>query len=219
MQFTIVMPYWNRPEALKQTLDSYKYDCEIIVVNDGGDPPTDDRVKVLNLPKKEIALNPCVPINVGVKAAKTEIVCLTNPEISHREPIIDEMIGDYKDWSTAACWGKRHNKWHSHTSMNKSATRCAGMELPKEAGFHFFAVFHREFFLEIGGFDERFRNGQGYDDNDILWNVYCNGGNFKAFDHLIVDHNEAPRSIWPARSNKALFEEKWKNSVTNGITN
>lgn len=73
-------------------------------------------------------------------------------------------------------------------------------------------MLHREFFDQVGGFDEQYRDGQGYEDNDFLWALHKHGARFAICDDLVTDHLPCPRSQWPAGGaarNKAIFERKW----------
>src|SRR5678816_3794186 len=101
---SVVMPYWQRKEALSNTLQQYKkfYSdlnaLEIVVVDDGSPEPAilEDNypwpVSIIRMPRKESALNPSVPFNVGVQAASGDIIAITNPEVVHQAPFLREMV-------------------------------------------------------------------------------------------------------------------------------
>jgi glycosyltransferase involved in cell wall biosynthesis len=225
MKASIVMPYWNRAEALANALNRYaaiyKDDgLEVIVVDDGSpEKPIvwsylPLLVRVITLPEKTAALNPCVPINVGVGLAQNDIVFLTNPEIMHTGNIIDPMIAELKKlgpkgYVAAACFCPRLNAWLCKSDAPPTPGRA---KVPAGAGLHFFSCFHKSLFDEIGGFDVEYRNGQGYDDNDFLWKLHSAGAKFSILDDCVVEHSPAPRTVWPRGGlarNRAIFERKW----------
>lgn len=187
---------------------------EIIVANDGapepilGDYPFP--VTMVNLPSKDEAKNPCVPINAGVRASRGSVIVITNPEIYHRKAIFEKMLEELlslgeKGYVLAACWGVESRRWHCHSTI-----RGPGQDkIPEGAGLHFCAMMHRKFFDEIEGFDEDYRDGAGYDDNDFIWRVHRGGGLIKVRDDLIVNHTKTGVK-WKNRGrNHKIFHEKW----------
>jgi len=195
---------------------------EIIIVDDGSpeDPEIlieDDHwpVRVITLPPKVHALNPCVPLNLGVARATGEIIVLTGPEVIHRGPILAgmrdrlEQLGP-KGYVGAACWGGTW--WYCHSTLMPEPTSVGRTKMPAGAALHFCAMLYRDFFDQVGGFDEQYRDGQGYEDNDFLWSLHKHGARFAICDELMTDHLPCPRSQWPAGGaarNKAIFERKW----------
>lgn len=231
-----VMPFWRRPRALHATLIAYRalyapqlerQELEIVVVDDGsGDLPTDmDGARVVSLPKKGIALNPCVPFNRGVEESTGEFVCLTNPEVTHAAPILFEMREECrrlgpKAYVAAACWDDEDRRWFCHSYLEPDPRKIWRWPVPKGAGLHFCAMLRREFYDEVGGFDEAYREGQAFDDNDLLWKLYSAGAVFKIRDDLVTHHQTqltGPRCKWAAGGwtrNKDIFEKKWSHLLS-----
>jgi len=217
---SIVIPYFKRERLLQENLENYRrlypnLQMEFIVVNDGDEPPDVD-CTVINLPRKNYPLNPCVPINIGVRAAKYDLCCITGAEIFHREPILYEMANEteqsFYSWVTAACWSEERKLFDCHTRINKRKHKVK--EISEQAGFHFFAMFHRSFFLGFGGMDEEYRNGYCFDDNDLICRLDQNGAKFTCFDDFIVDHRHSPRLRWRIPMNDRLFISKWEGIYT-----
>lgn len=219
------MPYWNRADALLRTLNRYnelygEYNLEVIVVDDGSHekPHTligfNWPVRLISLPSKDHARNPCLPINTGVKAASGEIVFLTNPEVFHRDAIIHKMIkalGEIgsKGYVAAACRDESKQLWLCKSDVYAIPGRA---KLPENAGLHFFSCLYRSFYFEAGGFDEAYRHGRGYEDNDFLWQLHKSGAQFEILDDCVVEHMNAPRTVWPVGGtdrNRRIFERKW----------
>jgi glycosyltransferase involved in cell wall biosynthesis len=225
---SVVMPYWQRQAILSNSLATYRSlysgeDIEIIIVDDGSPEPAEVKgefpwpVKVIRLAAKRIALNPCIPFNLGVAASSGEFVVLTNPEVIHRGTILDAMARELtsigpRGYVAAACWGVQAEWWYCHSSLMPSVETVHRAKMPEGAGLHFCSMLHRKFYDEIDGFCEEYRNGRGYEDNDLLWKLDAAGAIYKIADHLVTDHQDCPRSQWPAgggERNRAIFDNRW----------
>lgn len=224
---SVVMPYWQRQQVLLQNLSNYRLlypdeDLEIVIVNDGSPewPKIGDDypwpVRLIELPPKTHALNPCFPLNRGVAEARGEVILLTCPEVIHRAPILKgmreklESLGP-KGYVSAACFGGTW--WYSHSTLMPPPEVVGRMPMPEGAALHFCSMLYRGFFDQVGGFDEQYRAGAGYEDSDFLWSLHKHGAKFAICDDLITDHLSCPRCEWPAggaERNLAIFESKWK---------
>lgn len=232
--FSVVMPYWKRPEALSYALfrmaQTYPtINMEIIIVDDGsGDLRLDEypwEVRVLTLPEKSAALNPCVPFNAGVAAARSDVIVLTNPEIIHDVPVFEKMLGELGElgrdgYVMAATWCQDEGKWHCHSSMPR--LNVLGVEHPEGSGLHFCAMLHKSLYEKAGGFDEEYRDGAGYEDNDFVMRLGKIGAVFKICDDLQVLHpKNGARTSWPEGAferNAELFLTKWRHHNTLAVT-
>lgn len=215
---SVIVPYWKREHLLRQSLERYKAlysDIEVVIVNDGDEKPfVSDYpfVKLVNLPKKDWLGNPCVPWNVGVSKASHDVIILTHAEIRHREAIFGEMLAELsrlgeKGYVLASCWAADQNRWYCYPDYRgPKADR-----IPDGMGLNFCVMMNKSFFEEIGGFDERYRNGAGYEDNDFAWAVHKNGGNPIVRPDLVVDHYRTSVNWGGAmfQRNKKIFYEKW----------
>lgn len=224
---SVVLPYWNRLAATKDALAAMAalyadMDLEIIVVDDGsaetfsltGSYPWP--VRVIRLPAKDVAKNPCVPINAGVRHARGDVLVISNPEILHTRPVFPEMLCELerlgeRGYVLAAAWCDDEEKWHCHSSI--SGIKHFGVQHPKGSGLHFCAMLHRAHFERVGGFDEDYRNGAGFDDNDFVMRLGKAGTKFLIRDDLVVKHPKAgARTKWTDGAferNAALFCRKW----------
>lgn len=227
---SVVMPYWQRLNVLEQNLDQYSrlypdFDLEIIIVDDGSPVPAVYKtgypwpVKVIRLPDKDYALNPCVAFNAGFYEAHGEFILLTNPEVIHRGAILEEMREEveafHETYVAASCWGVQNGWWYCHPTDMPPPDRVGRAPYPPDAGLHFCAMLHRDLYERAGGFDEDYRDGQGYEDNDFLWRLDRAGAEFVIRPDLITDHHPCPRTKWTggADRNRAIFERKWRGFV------
>lgn len=214
------MPYWERREALHRTLEQYAdfytgLNFEVIVVDDGSEQEPDPPklpfpVRVIKLGRKVMAKNPCIPINRGVDAADGDILVLTNPENLHRSPIFPQMFVQLQElgrlgYVQASCWSGE--KWLTHPS---GAGKGCG-PLPEGFGLHFCAMLYRELFERAGGFDEDYRDGAGWEDNDFAWRLHSVQAQSVVRPDLVVE-NERSRVNWRGghARNRQLFEKKWR---------
>lgn len=194
-------------------------DLEIIVVDDGSPKPflkptlLPLDIIVLRLPFKTQPKNPCTPFNFGVSRARGKYIALSNPEMLHNEPVLEQMLESIKDdmdYVTASAWCEETKKWHAHSTVNRHDE--SGGILPK-AQYHFMSMMTKVLWDKSGGFDEDYRNGSGYDDPDLVMRLSIAGANFIHRDDLVVEH---PRKDAHAKFkredyeiNKALFYKKW----------
>ncbi len=225
---SLILPYWQRAEATDKSLalmaEHYpKMDMEVIIVDDGSPEPyvipmgMPWPVKIIHLEAKTEAKNPCVPLNAGVTESSGTLIAISNPEILHKQPVLEEMakeVVDDKTYVLAAVWSVEQNRWHCHSSMKRKDTDDVGKYLPEGANYHFLAMMTRKLWDATGGFDEDYRDGAGYDDPDFVRRLHKAGARFVVRDDLIVEH---PRSnahaAWTAEGfarNRALFMSKWQ---------
>lgn len=177
--------------------------------------PTPRPVKIVRLPAKTMALNPCVPFNVGVAHAVGDLIVLTNPEVIHRTAILPVMAERLRSlgplgYVAAACRGR--GWWYCHSKLMPADAKVGRAPSPPGAGLHFCAMLHRSLYEAIGGFTEAYRDGQGYDDNDLLWKLDAAGAKFEICDDLVCEHVQCPPSLWPVGGvarNRKLFNEAW----------
>lgn len=218
-EITVIMPFWERSGPARKTMESfdrfYGDDVKVIMVDDGS--PTDpakpleaefDRLTVIDLPVKNETKNPCLPINIGMRAANTSIVGLSNPETHHDAPILYEMrdlIEDSMDYILAPAWCPETRQWHCHPDLSMP-------DIPPGTGFHHMALLKKELWDTIGGMDEDYRDGYCFDDTDLVMRLVGAGARFK-FSTQAVTHTrtgaKAPPPALGWEHNHALFLSKW----------
>ncbi len=208
---SICMAYYNRHKALKKTIESYEkwyqdLDLEIVIVDDGSDKPPDIhsslRISIITLPKSK-PLNPCVPLNRAVKESIGSRIVITNPEEEHRHPALYDMLWRWDDKTDVIV----------SPSMDEERGWVAGPKvkypdpMPENAHYHFCMLMHRDLFP---GFDEDYRFGQAYDDNDFIWRLDRAGAKFTCSDVPTYHNSNLHEPLnWKLPLNEELFFTKW----------
>jgi GT2 family glycosyltransferase len=210
---SFVYPYFERPSVFLATLRSLEYfysneSVEIIIVDDGS---RSDLIPLFpdgfSIPSKVVSIldkngiNPCLPINVGVRHSNGEIIVLSSPEVVHTDSIFKLTNGfkefDVKDYSVFEVFAITDRLINSR--MISSLTHEDFMNefsplkytLDQGLGFNgysysnpigswynhgefkpsrlnFLSAISMDSFHRLGGFDERYRAGAGFDDYEFL---------------------------------------------------
>lgn len=211
---SVCMPYWQRQAALDRALASYRKfysGLEFSIADDGSNPPVHaPGCKVSYLPRKNRPLNPCVPINAAVNASSGDVIVLTNPEIEHVEPVLDEMLAMLEPMTyVAARCRDADGQWLAGPEVDYSTS--GRLPVPKGAHFHFCAMFHREAWDLSGGFDESYRFLQACDDNDFLWRLHSKGVKFKTAEGMVLHHRS--HTQWNLPHAREHFRKLWPNAA------
>ena len=220
-RISLILPYWDRAgaadESLRLLARTYpSLDLEVVLVDDGTPEPYHPPaaalpVTLVRLPLKHEPKSPCTPWNAGVAASSGRIVVLSCIEILHTAPVLEQLADDVERrgpdaYVLAAAWCPEQTRWHCHSSVVKPG-------LPPGAGLGFCAALHRELFHRAGGFDERYRDGAGYEDDDFAWRLHRAGAQFSHRDDLVVTHpKRGARINWGAAKfarNEQIYRSTW----------
>ena len=160
----------------------------------------------MRLEREHGPMNPCVPINEAVRHAKGDMIVLTSPEIVHDKPALYDMLEHYhdnRDYVAAPCTDPKRGI----ISGPGSPTGKKRGPMPEGSDFPFCALMSKTLFYCAGGYDEDYRNGRAFDDNDFLWRLHAAGANFKHSETRVTHHHEKMK--WNMPSNEPLFRSKW----------
>ena len=201
MKYSIVLPYYRRPE-LWQTLISFKKhysdrrDYEVIIVEDSKNADdSDTHFELQDIIKcfeeeifikcyldEKVSYNPSHKYNLGSEKATGDFIVLSSPEIWHNSDILtgfDKALEEDPDsYYVCACqaWnGLEFIEWYQHSTE-------------RNALFHFCSVISRVNFEKINGFDEKYCDGIGFDDEALLCRIRANGIKIVPKDDLLVVH-------------------------------
>jgi hypothetical protein len=212
---SVAMPHWNEPDALQASCAAwqalYPY-IELSICDDGSRAmPWPPGARMTALPQKDGALNPCVPFNAAVRASTRPILVLTNPGMIPVRGLLEALRARLtpRTYVAAACRDADTARWLCHQTVRGGEYGRGPM--PAGAGFHFCAMLTRQLFDAAGGFDEDYRAGQAYDDNDFLYRLERAGAEFVIEDEVVIRHRKS-QTVWPAGGlmrNRELFMRKW----------
>jgi hypothetical protein len=210
----ICMPYFERIFRLSGTIatfkargyfdDDYPYDVKVSIVDDGSikHPLKDDGpdyAVISKLPPKENWLNPCVPLNIAVNQIDSELILLQSPEVSHQTDVVGSLAAKVKGKKDVALAYVRNQgpglEWYSHPEFR-----------PKK--YWFCQMMTRELWDEVGGFDERYRDGQGWDDDYFERELTRHGANWIWVPDAVATHHKVKREYrLPRKQNRSLYEK------------
>jgi hypothetical protein len=217
------MPYWERRAATRATLKGFNalYDpeeVEVILVDDGSptQPWEDESIypnlKVIRLPEKTVAKCPTLPLNVAREHASHDVLAISFPECRHIDQTLKhmwEVLKDEREVVSARVWCETLKIWlASEFFFNPS------QEIPPGTALNFCVMMHASLWDEVGGFDEDYRDGQAFDDNDFLRRILRVGGRYSFAQGARANHTRGggATSEWPAGAwarNRAIFLSKW----------
>jgi GT2 family glycosyltransferase len=229
---SIVVAYYNRKKLFAETLYSInksKYrDFEVIAVDDGSDE--EERLEDLDYSfLKIIRINPndkwyhnsCVPYNTGIKEAKGDIIILQNPECYHVNDILSYVAenSDDSNYISMACYSisedmsLRDSVKNFRSLPQQSVINYVGWynhRVCRPVHYHFCAAISKRNLNILGGFDERYAMGIGYEDNEFIDRVKRLGLKMIISDKAVI-HQWHPK-VYDLSANKEYFELYNKNA-------
>jgi len=202
MKYSIVMPYLNRAPQLRETLLSFtkfyreRNDYEVVLIED--DKQTTEmtlslfelldefRSRITIVHKRSEAKNahnPATAYNEGAFLSTGKYIILTSPECRHEVNLLSEFDKELElepdGYIVCACKALKQNgkmhMWYQHS-------------VERNLKYHFCTVINRRNYIKIGGFDERYTPGWGYDDNSFIFKVTQSGVPISVRDDLLVSH-------------------------------
>jgi glycosyltransferase involved in cell wall biosynthesis len=231
----IVMTFLNRHEELGKTLDSFrKYDPKgffVVVVDDCSRqeivlPELPFDVKVIKMQDKTWAIG--VPAwNTGLLYAlsKTpDIIIIQNAECLHHGDILSyaNKVTE-ENYISFGCYSQAKGEEPGSVINPRGATfdgESAWYNHPeyRPVGYHFCSAISANNMKKINGFDERFSNGVGYDDDYLLHQIRCLGLKIEITTDPFVIHQWHEHTHYPGDEgtlfwkNEAIFRELCKDN-------
>ena len=214
--------------------DELDYSFEIILI----------RIK----PEHKTHVNPCIPFNIGFEHARGEKIIIQNPECLHAGDLIsaasaikeNEYIPFHCYSFDARLTQRLFDLDISSLSFDDLTTKLKKdlSSLPQQScdqgvyapawfnhsdirpiGYHFASAIMAKDLRELGGFDERYAMGIGWDDDEILERIKRKGMNINFCDETVIHqwhhtaayHNPNFQSCWARNQN--LFNNVTKNET------
>ncbi|OGM75721.1 hypothetical protein A2382_00520 [Candidatus Woesebacteria bacterium RIFOXYB1_FULL_38_16] len=243
LSVSIILPNWNGEKLLGENLpkilsakDNLKNNiCEIIVVDDGS---TDSSVVLLEkeynhqvrLIKHTKNRGFSSAVNMGVRMAKGDLVCLLNTDVIPSVDFLENVIFDFESNRIAAVGlhergfgpavGKFKNGYISHSG---------GCEVRKKM-ISFWAsggssVWRRSVWMELKGFDEELFNPFYWEDVDLGYRAWKHGYQiiWEPSANVIHKHESVINTSNFRKRKLMLIKERnqllmtWKNLTSRGL--
>lgn len=195
MKYSILMPYISRPALLHNTLVSFDYyyhsrpDWEVVLIEDPKnllDPTMHEllttvlttfssrvRINHVSFEHPDVK-NPTIAFNLAAKNALGQYFILTSPEVFHQENVLRGLdisfAGNPLAYVICSCLEWQNNN-HFISSFDALGGGPAGWYQHSEhrnAKLHFCSAIPRGVWEQLGGFDEDFAYGYGYDDQNFI---------------------------------------------------
>jgi len=193
---SIVMAYHNRKEQVETTLKSIERSkhanaVEVIIVDDASSSEYSLQeivkksslyIKLLQIKKSEKWwINPCIPYNIGFKEVTADRIIIQNPECAHYGDIIDTTIEHLtsNNYLSFHCYSLNREDTIEYQKTGNVTFLPRGTIADGTSGFynhyvykrtalHFTSAITKSNLDKLGGFDEVYAHGIGYDDNDLI---------------------------------------------------
>jgi GT2 family glycosyltransferase len=237
VKYSLIMPYYKRSTQLRSTLMSLeriypqRHDYEVILINDAKCAVVNQENYLLkNLikefsPKINIRVvqggsldswNPAAAFNQGVEMANGDYMIITNPECVHRSNVLggldEEFAKNPNCYVVCSCFAIKETDlnpgdklppghWYQHSQY-------------RNVEVHFCSALSRETYEAIGGFDEEYAKGMGFDDDDFRQRLRRAKVPFVHRDDLVVIHlahpNNKPHNYLELHTkNKKYYASIW----------
>ena len=235
-KYSFLMPYLDRIPQFRTTLESFqfhKYDpdaFEIVVVEDA--KTFRNREQHANFKKLigsfpfqfqtlvaggDDCWNPGPAFNAAAQHAEGEYLILTNPECAHKTNVLeglDRHFDQHPDsYAVCACLSVLADHM-SMTQLQTAVGKWYQHSKERNALVHFCSALKKDLYISIGGFDENYRHGVCFEDDDFRNRVIQAKIPFAVYDDLVTVHldhykTKPPEYLRRHRINKAYFEKVW----------
>lgn len=224
---SILYPIRNRLDLFRNTIDSIKKyaheikdEYEIIVLDSAGDSNlrTFCRVTCQELPIRYVHYdypnlperhNPAYAFNLGFRLAKYDSIVLTSPEISHRTPVVKQLMKLVG--KNVICRVIDLKPDHTTNITLVSTTYRAN-----SPGLYFIGMYTKNFYKKLGGIDEQFMKGESCEDVDFGNRFLRANLTFEIHDEIVGLHQWHPRVKRNDKTfgvNYAIMKNNDKNKV------
>ena len=194
-------------------------------------------------PKDKTWVNPSVPFNIGFKKVSTDVVIIQNPECLHFGDIIKTSLDNVKeniyvnfgtysidktkldqinklDFDKPSIFnniGRLINPMVNRGIYADGTTAWYNHSKYRPHMLHFCSAILKKDLDELGGFDERYAQGIGFDDNDFLLRIKRKGMEIKMIDrpfaiHQFHGNTNYNEKVHLYNKNAIIYKESLKNN-------
>ncbi len=236
MLATVVIPAFNSEETIGKCLNSVLRQkepgsFEVIVVDDGSTDKTAEIVKKFRKVRliQQKNSGPATARNNGVKQARGDVIVFTDDDCIAEQGWLKEMLTPFKDKSVSGVQGayaSMQKEFMARFSQMEIEYRYEKMKKQKFIDFigSYSAAYRKKDFLEVNGFDSRFKIASG-EDPDFSFKLAEKGKKLVFNPKAVVFHKHpvSPagyfrtkffRAFWRVRLYKKHSEKAVKDSYT-----
>lgn len=189
-------------------------------------------------PKKKWWRNPCMPNNIGFHLAMGDAVIIQNPECLHLGDIVSDVAASIisNKYLVYGCYALDANKTNQVSKINGGDSeairsvitptndilldQCPHMNrwyqhsIYSHRCLNFCTAIMKKDLEDLGGFDEQYATGIGYDDTEFIARVRKKGMSIEMIDSPIVIHQWHPFTDYSGKNwdlhmkNKDIYENK-----------
>ena len=187
----------DKEHRLEDIVNNFSFDINLIRIN----------------PEDKKHINPCIPFNIAFRNARAEKIIIQNPECVHIGNVlqfVDKTLSK-NEYHTFCCWAADEHESrriiehplknldsHIKNVINKYGPNPCNVigdsngwynhPEVRPACFHFTSCIAKEDLYDLGGFDERYSSGVGYDDNELLLRIMRKGMKISIIRQPLVIH-------------------------------
>lgn len=237
MKYSIIYPYYSRPELICTLSLNYQFynsrakDYEYIVVEDSknrDDPYLHEELMKMvagwglkHVVDEKVSYNSAHKYNLGAEAASGDIILLSNPEVVHNGNVLGYLDGvDFtnnyvvfdccavnKTIANSGLISLEYIQWYEHASIRRN--------------YHFLAAISKDNYWKCGGFNEALCDGLAYEDDFWIARVKQAGLNIINVRDPSSAHIEHPRYYGLNPEDKERLrshnEDLWKEACRTGV--
>lgn len=209
---TLLITTYNRGDLLGRTLEKLSIltrPDEVLVIDDGGDDNTRDicqravgsyglnlRYVYHNNPGRTLCAQ---ARNVGLKLAENDWIITSEPELIFDSDVVPDL---HAQRSTYPCDVISAGRIRFLDGQHKVEQVVEGWVAP------FCALYHRDWLMDIGGWDESFPGPWGWDDTDLLTRLRITGIGQYIAKNVQCTHQWHPKGGDAGRQNERHFMAK-----------
>jgi GT2 family glycosyltransferase len=195
-------------------------------------------------PEDKWYFNACIPYNRAFAAARGRIVIIQNAECFHYDNIVAHAVSELggNQYFTYGCYSIGRETFDSIRGLSDFRAVLDSIRIQdrrmtadgddgwynhsvhRPLALHFCSAILKEELDALGGFDERYAGGQGYDDDEFLYRIRERGLEVRIVDSPMVVHqwHYSPGSLsgrvwWMFNRNKNLFRWVTRRGVNHHL--
>lgn len=221
---SIIVPVYNQPEVTKQCLESllaYTYQgCEILVIDNASDSPTQSYLKTLpvRLITNDVNRGCAGAWNQGVRLSSHEYICIVNNDIVVTPGWLGALMDFFQShhYSMISPAMREGELNYDLDQFSRQFQNLWGHVTLRGEFYGVCFLAHRTLYQDVGLFDENFRFGK-FEDEDFYFRMR-NQKKEAAVTCTAFIHHFGSRTIQTLKKtrgdfeedNRKYFQKKWK---------